>query len=75
MVPNKDSAEDEILRLAERFQGVRETNDSAPPQKHPGKIRRVSVRWCGINLHKQSRKSGVRDERVATRTVLAELLI
>ncbi len=35
----------------------------------------VSNKEGGINLHKQSRKIGVGDEKVATRTVLAELFI
>jgi hypothetical protein len=39
IVPNKDSAEDEILLTAEPLQeAVRETNDKGPRRKHSDKF-------------------------------------
>jgi hypothetical protein len=62
IVPNKDSAEDKIHLLAEHVQGVHETNNSGPLQKHPDKILRPFSLSLRINFDKQPRKIGFRDE-------------
>ena len=65
---HKDGAEDEILHLAERIQEVfvfakRTIAAGLPPP-------------CGgINLHRQSRKRRVQDEKVTARAVPVELFI
>jgi hypothetical protein len=75
VVMNKHSAESEILHILVRIQEfVCETNDGGPHQKHPDKIRRPFFGWCRIDFYEQPRKVRLRDKKVATGFVLADLV-